>query len=104
MLAGAGVGEVVDHRVHRFEGATGIGPEVSTMHLACARCQHRYRCLIRMHDGATQTLCLERINGQRQLTAPLTSRMTRCRRPGAACGRQRAMNARCRCRRWRCAG
>ncbi|SFQ73457.1 hypothetical protein SAMN05216567_1325 [Variovorax sp. OK605] len=42
---------------------------------------------------------------KRQLSTPLDlCRSIRCRRPVAAYGRERAMSARCRCRRWQCAG
>lgn len=39
---------------HRIEGATGIGPNIGALGLACARVGHRYRRLVGMQYARSQ--------------------------------------------------
>lgn len=62
MLAAPALRKVVDHGLHRIEGAGTVSPQVGLVGLALARLEHLYRCLVGMQHRVGQHLCLERID------------------------------------------
>ena len=66
MFAGPGLAEVVDHGLHIFEGAWGVGPEVSPVRRSFARPEHLHRRLVCVQHTAAEYLGLERIDQRLQ--------------------------------------
>jgi len=50
MLTHRAVGEVVDYGAYAFEGAWGVGPQVSAVRLAGARFEHRHGRFVGMQN------------------------------------------------------
>jgi len=81
MLAGAAVGEVVDHRLQGFELAGGVGPQIAAVGLAGAGRQHCHRGFVGLHHRAAQQLGFQGIDQGLQPVAghPVPARQGRAR-------------------------
>ena len=78
--------EVVDHRLHVFEGSGGVRPQVSTVGAPLAGLEHGHGGFVGVQDTPLEHLILERIHQRLLLHAahshPLCKRGARDRQPG----------------------
>lgn len=97
MLAGAALGEVVDHGLHRLEDPWAVGPQICLVGLLLAWRQHRHWRLVGVQLAVGQDLLLQGIDRGCNRTPQVPTQ-------SASVERDSAMPARAKMLSWRYSG